>query len=226
MWLEAPHADSDEGTLLQSATNLVALGARAMLVTGANRCADAAPSPCSGTTTVCGKRGLRVSDAAHYPNTFFTAAHRALRATYPDGVTVSIHGMEGPSGGEAAIVTDGTDVDHPGGLSVRLRNALNQHLTGKRRAYSCNAPADQGDHRPLCGTANVQGRIDNGVADACYATATVATDRFLQLEQSAQLRGTGLSSQSVTRALSDVVPCSLPGAGLGCAAAPTAIVCR
>lgn len=228
MWLETPHADSDEGTLRQGAEQLVALGARALLITGANRCADAAASPCSGTTAVCGTKGLRMSDAAHYGNNFFTSAHRALRDTYPSGIAVSVHGMDvGGDGPEAAVVSDGTSRDRAGSLSVRVRDALNQHLPASpRRAFSCNAADDAGKHRTLCGTTNVQGRIDNGAGDACFADATAATDRFLHLEQSAALRGTGAAADAVIQALADTVPCSLPGNGLGCPAVTISTACR
>ncbi|MCY1020685.1 hypothetical protein [Pyxidicoccus sp. MSG2] len=228
LWLETPHADSDEGTLRQGAEQLVALGARALLITGANRCAGAAASPCSGTTGVCGTTGLRLSDAAHYANTFFTSAHRALRDTYPAGIAVSVHGMDvAGDGPEAAVVSDGTSKDRAGSLSVRLRDALNQHLPASpRRAFSCNAPDDSGKHRALCGTTNVQGRIDNGAGDACYADALAASDRFLHLEQSATLRGAGAAADAVIQALADTVPCSLPGNGLGCPVAASSTACR
>lgn len=218
LWLEAPHADSDEGTLRQTATQLVTLGARALLITGSHRCAVTTASPCSGTTSVCGTKGLRISDVAHYGNNFFTAAHRALRDTYPDAIAASIHGMDAGDGPEAAVVSDGTSTPRPGALSNRLRDALNSHLVGTKKAFSCNAPDDSGKHRTLCGTSNVQGRIDNGAADACYTEAAAATDRFVHLEQSATLRGTGASSKAVMQALADTVPCTLGGSGLDCPA--------
>lgn len=228
LWLETPHAGSDEGTLRQGAEQLVALGARALLITGSHRCAGATVSPCSGSTGVCGSPGYRVSDVAHHANNFFTAAHRALRDTYPDGIAVSVHGMESDEEGpEAAVVSDGTARDRARSLSVRLRDALNQRLpAGARRAFSCNAPDDSGKHRALCGTTNVQGRIDNGAGDACYTDAPTASDRFLHLEQTAPLRGTGPAADAVIEALADTVPCSLPGNGLGCPAASTATACR
>lgn len=218
LWLEAPHADSDEGTLRQTATQLVTLGARALLITGSNRCAVTTASPCSGTTSVCGTKGLRISDAAHYGNNFFTAAHRALRDTYPDALAASIHGMDAGDGPEAAVVSDGTGLLRPNALSNRLRDALNTHLKGTKKAFSCNSAEDSGKHRTLCGTSNVQGRIDNGAADACYTEAAAASDRFVHLEQSATLRGTGASSKAVMQALADTVPCTLAGSGLGCQA--------
>ncbi len=228
LWLETPHADSDQGTLRQGAEQLVELGARALLITGANRCAVTTSSPCTGTTRMCGAPGLRASDSAHYANNFFTSAHRALRAVYPDGVAVSVHGMEtSEDGPEAAVISDGTIKRREGSLATRLRDALNTHLPeGPRRAFSCNAPDDSGKHRMLCGTTNVQGRIDNGAGDGCYSDAPAASDRFIHLEQTSPLRGTGPSSDAVIQALADTVPCSLPGNGLGCPAAATATACR
>jgi hypothetical protein len=222
LWLEAPHSDSDEGTLRQGAVQAVALGARALLLNGANRCASATPTPCGGVTRTCGG-SLRISDSAHFPRTFFTAAHRALRAASPDGVAVSLHGMEG-EGSEAAVVSDGTRQPQPGSLSVLLRDAINRRLSAGR-AFSCNDPADEGKFRPLCGTTNVQGRFDNGSPDACLVGVTATTPRaphtrFLHLEQAAPLRHPGAGATDiVTEALAEAVPCSLPGSGLGCAAA-------
>jgi hypothetical protein len=220
LWLETPHSDSDEGTLRQGATQAVALGARALLVNGAHRCASSASTPCDGVTRTCGG-SLRISDSAHFARTFFTAAHRALRAATPDGIAVSLHGMDSP-GPEAAIVSDGTRQPLPDSLSVRLRDALNRRLSAGR-AFSCNDPADGGKFRPLCGTTNVQGRLDNGSPDACSteASATARTSprtRFLHLEQGAPLRQPGAgASDVVLEALGESVPCTLPGSGMGCA---------
>ncbi|MFP2900553.1 hypothetical protein [Corallococcus sp. 4LFB] len=170
-------------------------------------------------------QGLRISDAAHYGNTFFTAAHRALRATYPDAIAASIHGMDAGDGPEAAVVSDGTSTLRPEALSNRLRDALNTHLVGTKKAFSCNSVEDSGKHRTLCGTSNVQGRIDNGAADACFTEAAAGSDRFVHLEQSATLRGTGASSKAVIQALADTVPCTLTGSGLGCQAVVAAQDC-
>jgi hypothetical protein len=219
LWLEAPHADSDEGTLAQSSAQVVALGARALLITGANRCTSETTTTCeSGVTAACDGR-LRTSDAAHFSDNYFTAAHRALRAAFPSAVAVSIHGME-TRGNEAAVVSNGTRLPNPGSLSVRLRDAMKPYLLeGQGQAFSCNDPAESGKFRPLCGATNVQGRIDNGSGDACYAAATNPQDRFLHVEQGPSLRS-GRGLDPVGQALADTIPCSLPGEGLGCPAAP------
>ena len=223
LWLEAPHADSDEGTLEESIDQLVSLGARGLLITGSNRCASTATTACGETNTVFCGGSLRISDSAHHPYSFFTAAHRALRALYPSAVAVSLHGME-QKDNQTAIISDGTSVPRPTALSVRLRNALNQRLPVSDRAFSCNDPADNGKHRGLCGLSNIQGRIDNGAADACYQEAPAGGDRFLHLEQGPALRLPDQPDrQAVAEALAETIPCSLPGKGLGCAVAHSSV---
>lgn len=217
LWLESPHADSDAGTLAQGAHQLVSLGARAYLITGANRCASSAETPCDGKSAMCGGK-LRTADAAHYDQNFFTAAHRGLRSAFPAGVAVNIHGMD-VDGDEAAVISDGTRAERPEALSVRLRDAVNRRLPAPLQAFSCNDPADDGLYRPLCGTTNVQGRVDNGAGDACRAASPAGSDRFLHLEQARGVReaapGSALA-EAVSEALAEVVPCSLGGSGLGC----------
>ncbi|MDQ3264396.1 MAG: hypothetical protein M3Y59_12155 [Myxococcota bacterium] len=225
LWLESPHADSDQGTLAQGAHQLLGLGARAYLITGSHRCASAAETPCSGKSNMCGGK-LRRADAAHYDLTFFHSAHRALRYAFPSAVAVNVHGMD-VDGVEAAVISNGTKAPQPGSLSVRFRDALNTRLPENLRAFSCNDPNDEGQHRPLCGTTNVQGRADNGSSDACRAASTTGGDRFLHLEQAASLRSAPPGdplSDAVIAALADVVPCTLGGAGLGCSEA--AVACR
>lgn len=226
-WIEIPHADSDKGTLTEGSAALVALGARAVLITGTNRCASDEKSPCAGTTGEC-KGGLRVSDAAHYDRNFFTAAHRALRAAFPDALAINLHGMS-PGYGEAAVVSDGTKTGRAGSISRTVRDALNRQLPAAHRAFSCNDRGDDGRHRMLCGTDNVQGRIDNAAPDACSGDdAARASDRFVHIEQSQVLRLDAGGPERLAAALAEVVPCTLGGAGLSCAASPSsaATACR
>jgi hypothetical protein len=218
LWIEAPHADSDEGTLAQGAEQAVALGARALLVTGSNRCAAAEATPCAGVTKMCGGE-LKVSDVAHFDRNFFTSAHRALRDRFRDAVAVQIHGMDAP-GAEAAVLSNGTEETRPDGVSVRLRDALNSRLKGSR-AYSCNDRGDDGKHRILCGTNNVQGSLDNGESDACNGRPTAASDRFLHLEQAESVR-LGRNGPVMVDAMAEAFPCTLPGLGISCPAASAA----
>lgn len=208
-WIEIPHAISDQGTLEQGIALLASVNAKALIITGTHRCASSTPSSCSGTSRVCGGTALRVTDAAHFGENFFTAAHRALRTQYPSAVAVSVHGMDSP-GGEKAVVSDGTSHKRPSTISQRVRDALNKRLPGGLGAFSCNDAADDGKYRPLCGSTNLQGRIDNGSADACGAAAASGSDRFVHIEQSAELRGTATGANVdptvLGAALAEVLP--------------------
>lgn len=215
--VEAPHSDSDEGTAGQSTAMFFQLGARALLLNGTHRCASSTASACSPENSYCGN-GARVSDAAQHPHSFFTAAHRALRAAHPQAIAASIHGME-TDNGEAAVIGDGTEVRRPGSIATRLRDATNARLPANSRAFSCNDAADDGKFRRLCGTTNAQAKFDNASPDACIERATQASDRFVHVEQSSELRHQHAASpepDAMTQAFSQIVPCSLGDQGLGC----------
>jgi len=209
--LEAPHADYDKGTLRQTAEQLVLLNARALLITGTHRCANAAATPClTGTTRAC-NGALRVSDAAHYSQSYFMAAHQAARSMFPDSLALSVHGMEGGDG-EVAMISDGTN-ELRSGPSVQLKELLIRAF-GQGGIFSCNAASDSG-HAALCGTTNVQGRFDNLSAEACTQKAPSSTGRFLHLEQAPSLRDPA-NTRKVAQALAELVPCTLGGTALGC----------
>lgn len=217
LWFEAPHPDSDENTEYMAADLSIQLGARAVVLSGSHRCTSLQATRCSGQSSPCGD--IRVSDVAHDTENFFTAAHKALRASFASATAVSVHGMT-PLNGEAAVISDGTETARAGSISVKVRDAINGELGGTSRAMSCNDPADS-SYRKVCGVTNVQGRFDNGSANACTIDAPRASDRFVHLEQSAALRGTasvpGVGPEAVTKGFAAVIPCSLGGAGMGCA---------
>lgn len=210
LWIATPHADSDWGTLHQGNQAFVELGARALVITGANRCSSSTPTTCGGSTVMCGGT-LRISDAAHFDASYFHAAHKALRARYGNAMALNLHGMDSP-GTEAAVISNGTKLPMTGSISVTLRNELNKLLPSGVKAFSCNDPNDSG-YRDLCGTLNVQGRYDNGSL-SCTQKATNAQERFLHIEQDKTLRQPG--NDTTSKALGAMVGCSLGGNGLGC----------
>lgn len=216
LWFEAPHPDSDENTEYMAADLSAQLGARAVVVSGSHRCTSNQATTCSGHTSPCGD--IKVSDVAHDMENFFTAAHKALRTSFASATAVSVHGMT-PLNGEAAVISDGTDLKRAGSISAKVRDAINGELRSTSRAMSCNDVADS-NYRKVCGVTNVQGRFDNGSTNACTVDAPRASDRFVHLEQSAALRGTatqpGVGPEAVTKGFAAVVPCSLGGSGLGC----------
>jgi hypothetical protein len=93
--IEAPHPIKDRGTDKQAAILFFEVGARALILSGANRCAAQASSPCSGRTRICGdgRSAYRVSDPAHNTMTLFHVAHRFFTRNWPDAIAVQPHGF-------------------------------------------------------------------------------------------------------------------------------------
>lgn len=182
-----PHPVFEAGTAALGALLMERVGARALIVAGAHRCAARTESPCDGRTRACSGPApapYRLSDGAHNPATRYHAAHAALARAWPGAVFVSLHGMSAGLG-IAAILSDGsTDRRATAALPEIVRDRL-RAVPGlaDRRVVSCNALADTGFTR-LCGTTNAQGRLLNGSPDACGTGAPVAGGRFLHAELS------------------------------------------
>ena len=226
---EAPHPVVDRYTAPETALFVTQLGARAAIVAGANRCAAAAQSPCSGTTKVCkahGKAPYRDSDVAHNPETLFQVAHEVLSAQWPEAVVFSIHGFAKTKSAPDtwAVISDGGKAE--GGPADRLTRRLRDRLRvvlggGDARAVACDDPEDRrfGFAR-LCAATNAQGRHLNGSADVCRQSVEQASGRFLHIEQTRDLRDPfeygwraprdHAAIRAVLDAVAGVVPC-LPG---------------
>lgn len=180
---EAPHPIFDTATLEEARVLFERTSGRALLVSGTHRCANAALA-CSGRSTVCGDApaSFHESDMAHNVATAFHRAHEALSARFFETLVVSVHGFGLPG----ASLSDGTNDALPGASPVAaLAVALSMRFAD---VTSCNAGAGVALDERLCGTANVQGRHLNGVADVCGDFAASASGRFVHLEQSRALR--------------------------------------
>ncbi len=222
--IQAPHGVADRGTDIQSAIALTRLGARALILAGAHRCAALAESVCSGQTRICGggRAPYRVTDGAHNPDTRFHAAHVVFAEAWPLATTVQLHGF-GVKGTDAwVVVSDGSfeERSHDSALSASVRDAVRTYFGRKDRAVSCQDPEDkQYDYRPLCARTNVQGRYLNGSADICDASAKVASGRFLHVEQAWEIRrevrrywddiNQSPLATVVIVALEETIPCTL-----------------
>ena len=91
--IEVPHPLADSRTRTEGAVLFRSLSARALLVAGAHRCANAAPANCGGTTIACGQVGpYRESDVAHATRTMFQAGHQALAPCDGESLTIQLHG--------------------------------------------------------------------------------------------------------------------------------------
>jgi hypothetical protein len=209
--LEAAHAVEDNRTGVLGSEIFRASGARALLLSGSDRCASDEESGCTGDTD-CGNH--RVSDAAHSVDTFFHIFHELASTEHADTRTLQIHGFKAEGTDPEFSVSDGTETKN--GSDDYLPNAFYLNLQGRmaavnpgltRNGNSCNSSLPgQGEFK--CGTQNVQGRHLNGSADACGTEASSASGRFVHLEMSNDLREPGLlySQQLVIDAVNAVFP--------------------
>jgi hypothetical protein len=202
--IEVPHPLEDSYTRGEGITFFRELGAKALLVAGAHRCADDAYSTCGGTTITCGQvEPYRVSDVAHSVRTPFHAAHRVWADCRGATIVLQLHGNDLGACPDL-FVSNGTR--RPGDLARAVtRNAA-------RRCAPLTV--DLADGSP----ANECGFVGNGAqaaytlacsgdaeGDACpdAPTRTDGPDRYLSLEQSPALR---LDFSCLVPALDDTLP--------------------
>lgn len=215
--ISVPHPLYDSNTNAASVTVMRETGARFLSLSTTHRCADAATSSCSGTTSACGPSGpYKVSDAAHNTNSYFhhfgVIVHDRSAGTH----TIQLHGCGAaacPSNYDNADIvarlSAGTTTDLP---ATELVNALNAELNDELASLqmgtslSCSQPSTD---KQLCGTTNVLGRYINGQADPCQNAASSSTDsRWLHVEQNMNLRvddgaGDQVTPSTIARAINE-----------------------
>jgi hypothetical protein len=212
--LEAPHPVHDAHTGLVAALAFRQLRAQALAIAGSHRCANLAPSLCSGTTSACGpgNQPYRESDMAHTAEAFFQVFHQAADSLLPSTL-LQLHGMSSGKGAPIASISDGTtgNVVNPRYLSNRLASDLTRLVLaagGNKQATSCNRG---GDPNLLCGTTNMQARFSNGVAPRALCSTnsgSSASGRFIHAELGPQLRNPNnrLGPQLFVDALASALP--------------------
>ena len=183
--LEAPHPKYDLMTGTETMELFSALSAQAMIISGTHRCASSEPSGCSGTTSTCGNsQGYSISDPAHNTRSIFHLAHEEITEHHLDDIVISIHGMSG----DGISVSNGTNFDvADDSLVARLSEDLKFRM-GEENTTSCNSYNTANLDARLCGSTNTQGRHLNGSTEPCSIAATIASERFLHIEQSRELR--------------------------------------
>ena len=184
--LGVPHPNFELGTLPEGVALFGQLTARALIVSGTHRCANAGSSPCEGETSVCGDgtEPFRESDMSHVVESLFQVSHEVLSDAFPDHWIVSVHGMDG----DGISVSDGTThASHPGAPVAILGAALMDAFPDEE-VTSCNDwPGAEVDER-FCGEYDVQGRMVNGSNWPCLVAPSSTSDRFVHLEQSIWIR--------------------------------------
>ncbi|WP_375767858.1 hypothetical protein NR798_40255 [Archangium gephyra] len=185
--IEVPHEPYDSNTATQGARIFTALAARALIINKEHRCSDPDATSCSGSTSACGGY-FRESDVAHHEQNTFHLLHKWF--TVNDSVTkfVQLHGMSGSSSDMAEIADSTTNDTDSGSVSVRFANYLDQYVPSPSAVDSCQDYVGDPPSN-LCATTNVQGRFTNNQANnACTTSTSLASDRFLHVEQHASLR--------------------------------------
>lgn len=205
--VEAPHARCDLDTENQAFVLFRRLRARAYLLAGTHRCANAERTPCDGKTDVCGTSYYRVSDPAHFTDGPFQAAHEALASLWPASLSFSVHGHS-DSSCEDVFLSSGVGAD-PGPLVPALRERLLAE-----GGLTVGAAGIAGSSCTLTGGTNVQGRFSNGSATPCTKAAAAASGRFLHAEQSRAVRTDATLTEKLARALEAVLPALGPATRL------------
>ena len=195
--IEAPHVPYDRHTDEEAAIVYEAVGARALLVAGAERCASPVNSGCRSNTE-CSPDGAVESDVAHSVTSAFHAFHLGVAVDAARTVAIQFHTNLSPGTNGDALVSDGTRTSSTGTGADRFADALAAATTGlpgcvddasmtsasqSIRIRSCNAAGTTFATTPLCGTTSTQGLASNGSADACHTLTTAPSDRFVHLEQ-------------------------------------------
>ena len=198
--LETPHPIFD-GTLKQSIKIFEESNAKILIVSGTHRCTNKEFSGCSGTTTACSKperKPYGISDPAHNDRTLFHTMHIKANQTFPDSITISVHGMAA----SGVSLSDGTSSKTTKNSFVaRLANNLSKNLNGEN-VTTCNDYEGATRKLHLCGGTNVQGRDLNNVLEPCTVSATASTGKFVHMEQSRAVRARG---EDVAKAIVDTL---------------------
>ncbi len=205
--IQAPHAVEDERTGVFGSEMFRATGARALMLTGADRCASNAASGCTGSTD-CGPQTVphTLADGAHAVDSFFQIFHQLAGREYGDTHVLQLHGFKADSGEPEFSVSDGRTVNQDDtyltnqfyrNLEDRMIAVLGTGVPLPHNGNSCNQAAAPNSNFQ-CGTDSVQGRDLNSSTNACTTDATAATGRFIHLELSNDLRDPdGIYSQQL-----------------------------
>lgn len=197
--IEVPHPVYDLATANEGADMFRRTGARVFVMAGTHRCADAAVSPCDGTSTACGDGVYHISDMAHYLPTCFQTTHEFAASHSPALYAVSVHGHA-----DAAC----PDIFLSNGRGTNT-TALLAAIKASVLAAGGLTVAEAGDGSSACtltGGTNVQGRFTNGSPEPCSQPAPTATGHFIHIEQRSLVRTNFVEYSKLIAALNANLP--------------------
>ena len=186
--IEVPHPLEDSRTRTEGVVLFRSLAAKALLVSGAHRCANAAAANCGGTTIACGQVGpYRESDVAHATLTIFQAAHQALAPCSGESLTLQLHGNSLTTCPDLFISNGSTQ---PGEISRELHQEVRRACPDRTVDLADGTDGEcgfygngaQASYHALC--------AEGWDVAACPDTLRrpVGAERYLSLEQSWELR--------------------------------------
>jgi hypothetical protein len=188
--IEAPHPIADWYTEIEAVVFFRKVRAKALLVAGAHRCANAAFSTCAGTTVACGDtiEPYRVSDVAHETASPFQIAHMALAACGNGVTVVQLHG-NGLQACPDIFISNGSTF--PGRIASKLYEAAANRC--QIAGYSVDLADGEAGECPF--TAGGAQAITNGCGltappDACtdFAPRPSGAEQYIAIEQSVAVR--------------------------------------
>lgn len=219
--IEAPHIGSpgsigEDDTEREGVYLFETLGARALLLNGADRCSGGTSGTCGGNYTddVCGANTdgdpYHESDVAHSVTNAFHRFHARLDAVQVNRF-VQLHGQS--ASGKAVTANDGRN-DHTNSTNS-MANDFKAELEAldSGNVFTTKSCQD-GSATTLCGETNVQGRLtaDGPANGTCFYAGTDGT-RFLHLEQGTGFLAAGSSTPvskswpEIADALRPITPC-------------------
>ncbi len=176
--IQIPHPQYEWGTAWQGIEVFKALQASSFLMAGAHRNANAAASTCQPR--------YREADMGHNASSLFQVATEALwswdREVPSQAVLLQFHGLSyfDCKGVDVYMTYGSRTPPVPGDALLTLRD----HLARQNASWTIRVPGET----PTCGlhgSANIQGRLWNGVAPehVCRTPATTLSKRFIYIEQ-------------------------------------------
>ncbi len=227
--LEIPHPIHDSNTIDEGSLALPQVRPRVLMIAGTHRNNHTTATTCDGTFE--GGGAYRISDVSHHPDNFFHTAHVWLSGNLANMLTIQFHGFCCPGMAPYASLTDDAVVSNGVELAPdaedftqvwRTRIDAQNHLAGGIDLTTAAVFGD--DASDLGATNNLQGRVTNGVAPgmACNTAATLASGRFIHIEQDPDVRD---DPQHILTALIEALDIFEPAMPSPCQATPE-LSCR
>lgn len=180
--IQAPHPDFDTNSGSQASYVFRETGARALFISGTERCNSSnTASNCSGTTTTCGggSAAYRISDNPHNTETAFHSATEVLFNAISNSIFVQLHGFGKKTTDPYVILSNGTDIEP---IDTDYLAEIRDELMIEDPVLTFKI-AHLDSWTRLTGSSNVQGRLINSASDPCLDDSPTNNSRFIHIEQ-------------------------------------------